>query len=241
MKLSLLLAALLVLPAAADDDDAEKLFRHVEDLFLKAKSIDLAFDIAIDGVFQGKLDGALLAKTGNKSRLELTGDFAFGTDAKKPFKMRMISDGVKTMMTASAPDAPPQISDTLKDLDRMQSLFMARSGIAAPIFVMAENVQPGQKPKDFNPAEQLRVAAFRLGPNEKLGQTPARVLHYQLSNRNFKNPFAVTLWLDAKTNFPLKRLIAVNEKGRAMTLTETYSKLTLNPDLADKNFELPKE
>jgi hypothetical protein len=52
-----------------------------------------------------------------------------------------------------------------------------------------------------------------------------------LLGRVAKEPFAVSVWLDAKTGMPLRRVIRINP---AMTLTETYSKLILD-EHADKN------
>lgn len=240
MLAQLLMVAAAGLGAGADAREAEKVFRRMEVAVMKATTIDVAFDVTLEGVFQGTLKGNLVFKTKNKTRLEFNGDFAVGGADKKPFKMLMISDGAKMLMTTLGPNPEPQISETMKELGEMQKVMMVRSGIACPIFMLAENIQPGQKPREFNADEQLKVVAFKFDKDEKVGERAARVLQYNLVNRNFTDPLGVSLWLDAQTNLPLKRVVTVMQSGQAMTLREIYSKITLNGKVDEKGFALPK-
>jgi len=67
------------------------------------------------------------------------------------------------------------------------------------------------------------------------------VVRHTLTSRTFKEPLAVTLWIDAKTDLPVKRIVAFEQAGLTGTLTETYSDLTLDQKVDDKQFDLTKE
>lgn len=219
---------------AQDPIHAEKLFRQMEDLLVKAKTLDVSFDVNMAGAIKGKLKGTLVLTAGNKSRLEIVGDLA-----GQPIKILVVSDGTK-MTTTSTDGATTPIRDTPKEHNEAYKLFVARSGVFCAIFFLAENVQPGQKPKEFKPNEQLRVSNFRLGMIEKLGERDARMVQHDLVGRVAKEPFAVTVWLDVKTKLPLKRVVSVKQEGLAMTVSVTYSKLTLDEKVDEKQFDLPK-
>jgi outer membrane lipoprotein-sorting protein len=104
--------------------------------------------------------------------------------------------------------------------------FLARSG------------GPGPEKEELEPDRLLRVQDFKMGEAEKVGGRDAKVLHYRLDIEG-KDSFTITLWLDARTLLPLKRVVAP-EKEREGRITETYTEFTLNPQLDAKTFELPK-
>ena len=47
------------------------------------------------------------------------------------------------------------------------------------------------------------------------------------------------MWLDTKTNLPLKRVITLSKDKS--TITETYSKMKIDEKIDRKRFELPKK
>ena len=49
------------------------------------------------------------------------------------------------------------------------------------------------------------------------------------------------MWIDTKTNLPLKRAIMTQKGDDKFTVTETYTKLKLDEKIDPKMFELPKE
>ena len=55
-----------------------------------------------------------------------------------------------------------------------------------------------------------------------------------------EEPMAVTVWIDVKTNLPLKRVIAANEGTETITVTVTYTRIALDAKIDDKEFQLPK-
>ena len=56
-----------------------------------------------------------------------------------------------------------------------------------------------------------------------------------------KDSWAVSVRLATKTNLPLKRVISASLPGGKIVLTETFSKMTLDPKFDAKKFDLPKE
>jgi len=227
-------------PAA--DPDAETLFRRMEEVLVKAKTLSVSFDGTFEGTIRGRLNGALVCSTGNKSREEIEGDLAFGRGAKKPVAIRMISDGTKMATTTGLGVNPyDQTLDVPKHLAAAHRLFLARAGVICPTYLLAEHVRPGEAPPDRAPEEYVRVGEFRLGGVEKVGGREARVVRHTLTSRTFKEPLAVTLWIDAKTDLPVKRIVAFEQAGLTGTLTETYSDLTLDQKVDDKQFDLTKE
>ena len=153
-------------------NDAEKLFRQMEAVFVKAKTLEMTCEGTFEGTFRGKLKGSLVCTTGNRSREEIDGDLAFGPGPKKAVTMRMTTDGTRMAMTTDLGHAPQnQTLDVPAELGAAQRLFTARAGILAPTFLLAENVPSRQKPTERKPAEHIRVRDFRFGKPEKLGRT----------------------------------------------------------------------
>jgi RNA polymerase sigma factor (sigma-70 family) len=209
------------------NDEGEKLFRQMEAKVSKAKAFDLSFDITVEaGNKADKLKGTLTSKSGNKARLEMNGEFQ-----GNPLKVLMVSDGTRMKTT----DAPAK--ETPKKLDGMFQATVARSGVLFPYFFIAEVAKVGEKPKEFDPDEQMPISEFRLGKKEKLGERDAQVVEYKLTTKGAEEPFWVTVWIDAKTSVPLKRVLTAKQ---GMTITETYTRLVLDEKFDEKQFELPK-
>ena len=51
----------------------------------------------------------------------------------------------------------------------------------------------------------------------------------------------MSVWIDTKTQLPLKRIVAVDHDGQMFRITETYSTFAIDPKLEPKLFEIPKE
>ncbi len=221
---------------------AEDLFRQMEQACVHAKSANVAFSGKFQGATDGELKGSLLLATGNKFRLEMKGDLALGTDGIQPVPVNvaMVCDGKQSRTASLDPQIPSQVVDVTNNYDTEMRLKLARAGILGPMFMLAENVPPGEKPREFDAEKQLGLSDFQLGENQIIGEQQALTIHHKLHNRNYTEPLMVTVWLDAKTKLPLKREITTKQDQRAITLTETYPTLTLDEKVDDQQFELPK-
>lgn len=252
--------SLSVANAEPPQNKAEELFRQMEKQCVQAKAIDVAFDGELEGTFAGKLTGRWTYAIGNRFRLELEGklaigpiklrgDFehipatvlAIGPNDQQPIKLLMVSDGKKATTASLDPKTPAQIGDASQTLDNDARLMLARAGVLGPMFLLAENVPAGKKPPEFDADKQLRVSDFRMGENEKLQEQNALIIHHKLHNRIHKKPLEVTVWLDAETKLPTKRILKVAEENRTITLTETYTSLTLDGKVDEQRFQLPKK
>jgi outer membrane lipoprotein-sorting protein len=226
--------------APAEPDDAEKSFRKMEEKLQSAKTFTVNFEATFDGTLRGKLKGSLVCSDKNRSREEIDGDLTFGTTAGKRVTMRMVSDGTK-MATTSGIGTDPQthVVDAMKDLGAAQRLFAARAGIVCPTLLLAENVRPGEKPPERKPEDHVRVRDFRLGKTERLGGRDTTVIHYEMIGRAFKEPLAATVWVDAETNLPVKRVVEVKQDDLAVTLTENYTNQAVGGRVDEQSFAIP--
>jgi len=79
------------------------------------------------------------------------------------------------------------------------------------------------------------VKNFKLGVNEMVGQREAQVVQYQIQNNIIGNLSEMSVWIDTKTQLPLKRA----ETGKRERSTETYGVFTVNSKLDGKLFDIP--
>jgi outer membrane lipoprotein-sorting protein len=224
------LVILLVAPAA-EPNEAEKLFREMEAKVAKAKNIECAYEIKMEfGKETGSSKGTLLIGEGNKVRVEANGEFAGMKENRTE-----ISDGMKGVLGKDSP-----ASVVPKWLHQAIRASLTRATLLNPGFV----VQPGQKPDDseYRIDERFPVTQFKLGKKEKVGDQEAQVIEYTLTMAGGrKETLAVSVWLDTKTQLPLKRILAATIDDKKMTISETFTKLDLDAKIDPKQFELPKK
>jgi outer membrane lipoprotein-sorting protein len=228
-----LLAAALVPAVQAQENEAEKLFREMEKKVNSAKAVRVASDDKADA--RGtRLKWMLVFAEGNKCRLDLEGIADLQGLEGKAFKEFTISDGAKLLSTKRGTPNPKE--DAPKDLTKMLQGSISRCGMSVQWLTGFDGKKQGFKIDD-----DFKVTDFLLGDKEKVGEHETRVVRYNLFLRG-KVKLSVSAWLDAKTKLPLKRATSIPDKGdQKLTVTETFSELTLNPKLEPKAFELPKD
>ena len=119
---------------------------------------------------------------------------------------------------------------------KLVPVMIARIGMTGAM-LMARSVKPGEE-KEVDLDKDAPVTNFKLGAKEMVGNRMAQVVTYQL---NFNGKSAMSVWIDTKTQLPLKRVVAVEEDGQKFRITETYSTFAIDPKLEPKLFEIPKE
>jgi outer membrane lipoprotein-sorting protein len=224
--LILLLTTMLQLPAAAQENDGEKFFREIEKKIKAADAIQAASSISIQ--VQGKevvFKGSLLLTKDNKARLLLNGN-----EGGLPFNVEMVSDGKLVRMNIpflATKDlmVPKQFHDTMSDA-------VCRIGLlTGMIFEKGDT--------DFENIDKfIQLSEFKLEAAEKVGNSDTKVVSYLVNVIDKNDPARITLWVDAKTLAPVKRLIVPTKQAAGETLTETYQQFTFNPKI-DFNFALP--
>lgn len=225
--LALTTGSLLAADPPRDDDaknEAEKLFRTVEQKLAKAKTLECDFDVKIDTL---SYKGSLFLAEGNRARLEIN-------EATKGRLMRclIVSDGTRLSYQDNGL-SHPKLEDTPKSLNADILTWMARPGVFLP-----QAPLPDVKADDAK--DRFRVADFKLGSKEKVGEREAQRLEYRLTVKGQEDPFSVVIWLDLKTGLPVKRLVTSRTGGQETTMVETYGKLKLDEKVDVKKFDLPK-
>jgi len=225
------LVLLLIVPGA-EANEAEQLFRQMEAKVMKAKNVGCTFETNTDvGVpVQNSMKGTLLIADGNK----------FWSEAKivVPDKMdtvTMVSDGSKMVMRSGAFSVKPE--DVPKRFGEAVRASFIRCGLLAPMLIMGKIGD-----NEFKADDVWQVADFKLGKKAMVGQDEAQLIEYTLT---IKKPqeltVMMTVWIDTKTQLPLKRVARGTTAELKITVTETYSKWSLDEKIDPKQFELPKE
>jgi outer membrane lipoprotein-sorting protein len=219
---ALFVLILAVAPARAEEGEAEKLYRAMEKRIRAARSLALEFNsqnTADDKKFTVK--GTIHIAAGNKTRLDLESEvFELGG------KTLIVTNGkskyakVGPMVFREGP-FPPE-GDVLLAL-------IARFGATAA--AMERKIATADLDKDFP------VRNFQLGAKEMIGQRETQVVQYQIQNKLVGNLAEMSVWIDTKTQLPLKR--AEKETGKENRSTETYSVFTVDGKLDDKLFDIP--
>lgn len=238
MKMQVLVALIagLLLAAEAPKDEqakneAEKLFRNMEEKLAKATTLELVFEGKLE-VEEGnqsrtiRREGSLLLAEGNKVRLEIKE----GKKAESMWRL-MVSDGTRMKVVDIGSD--PQVQTAPQSGNSELLAWVTRAGILLPQMPL-----PDVKAADGK--DRYSVSDFRLGNKEKVGDRETQRLEYQLVVNGHPGTFAVTVWLDSKTDLPVKRVVTFRMPGYGATLTEGKMKLTLNGKVDAKKFELPK-
>ena len=222
-----LLAATLVPAVQAQENEAEKLFREMEKKVTSAKAVRVASDDKVDAAGI-RLKWMLVFAEGNKCRLEGSVE-----SEGKALKESTISDGAKLLSTQRGMPMPKE--DAPKDLTNMLQGSISRCSMSVQWLTGFDSKKTG-----FKIDEDFKVTDFVLGDKEKVGEHEAQVVRYNLFLRKAK--LSVSVWLDAKTKLPLKRVTTIPDKGeQKLTVTEMFTEVTLNPKLDPKTFELPKD
>lgn len=215
--------------SASDKNEGEQLFRKMEANLEKAKTLDLAFEtIYGKGNLRSgqRLKGTLAATSENQLRLQVTGG-----KANETVHLR-ISDGVRAITKVEFDDPPPRLAKTPKNLAANYRNVVARTGVLPAL--LPHGYAYANDGGDYK--RMFPVTGFKLGDKEKVGDREAQRLDYVLGIKGQSATYPVTVWIDLKTELPLKRLVS---DGGLPWFTETYE-LKLDGKLDAKTFKLPK-
>lgn len=226
--------AAIILTAGAGENSAVAQFKKMEQQVLKCKTLQTEVDIVAGAETETFLamKGRMLVAPGNKVRMELEGEIR-----KEKDKMVMVSDGTK--MSMSNTKRPAKDQETSKTMTEAALASYSRGGIVISL-LMARSQGPDEKPKAFDIDKDMAILELKLGKKEALGGGEAQAIEYKVSLEGNKEPLLVTVWIDLKTNLPIKRVATVTEGKMTITITEKYAKTVLGCKLDEKEFVLPK-
>jgi len=241
--LSLFLFPALVPLSLAQDNDAEKLFRDMEKKIKAAKAFEVHFAYQLD---KTTTQGSLLLTKDNKTRLRLNGRFHFG--AKRNASFELVSDGkrlkTKGAKLVIASNGQAGYADGRTEKETPRSLYgaltatLSRGGMGFTVMILPYLIGSDTDPDGEE--SKMHAYDFKAGAAEKVGEREARVIRYRFGKGDTcPDDAEVTLWIDAETNLPLKRVLET-PRGERIRITETYNEFKLDPKVDAKAFELPK-
>ena len=235
MRFSLATMALaLALPVAAADDDAKAAFAKMETTVRKAKSFQTEFQTTtlIGKKSDADTKGRLLV-AGNKVRIEVE-----SKDGRATAKMLLVSDGKK--MYAKVTDRPAKNRDAEKQLGERVLASVARAGFEFEVHLLHILTGPNDKEEAFDAEKEFPVSGFKFGKKEMVGGVETQAIDYTITSDVTKEPLTATVWIDTKTNLPVKRVIVMKLGDTVITMTEAYAKSAVGGKIDEKEFELPK-
>jgi outer membrane lipoprotein-sorting protein len=216
--------------------EAERIFRAMEKKITEAKAFKVAVTIDAKGDMTqkvGSFRGFLLVTGDNKARLNV-GGADFGEDRS----WQMVSNGKQVKVRPY----DVGVSEVSKDEETLPMPVNLRRHIARRVTRTGVYLNLLRMPVAMvlaagSPDETLHVGGFKAGAAEKVGGRDAKVVHYAVGVSGPADDEATfTVWIDAKTLLPLKRVIVM--KRWSVTITETYTEFTLDPKIDAGAFEL---
>jgi outer membrane lipoprotein-sorting protein len=219
---------------------AEELFRAMEKKIRSAKSFHLVFDakFAGDGV-QTDMNGTVYHAAGNKGRMEIETDLT-----GKSEKWLFVSDGKSLYSLVDGKVAIQNKPLGLDEVDQSTPGLVARLGVLNGMFfasTLPDANNPNVKKEPFDLEKIAPAQSFSLGIIEKVGERQAQVVHYRIVLAGGKKSFKASVWLDPKTQLPMKRVVEGQTNGKeTFRITETYSEFTIDGNYDAKLFEIPK-
>jgi outer membrane lipoprotein-sorting protein len=221
--LALLVLILAAAPARAQESEAEKLYRAMEKKILAAKSLALEFNsqnTVDDKKFTVK--GTIYVAAGNKTRLELESEL-FGLG-----KTLIVTNGESRYAKVGA-----LVFDKGPFPPKGEVLLALIARFGATNAAMEKKIATADLGKDWP------VKNFKLGVKEMVGKREAQVVQYQIQYKKSGNLAEVSVWIDTKTQLPLKRAMAGKDKKTIGDLVETYGVFTVDGKLDGKLFDIP--
>jgi outer membrane lipoprotein-sorting protein len=242
--LSVILLLALLPVALAQDNEAEKLFRDLEKKIKAADAVHVTVAIEIKAIpgreeettFKGKIRKArssFLFTKDNKARLMISG-FSVG--------LEMVSNGKQLKLATEEGEArsidQAEPAPTPKKFHGMLSTLVSRTGVAATAVAMPFLLKFGLGENDIEAGDRNRAEAwdFNLGAAQKVGGRDAKVVSYIFGPKDEKDAERFTLWMDAKTLLPMKRVVVL--KSQYLHITEIYTEFKFDPKIDAKAFEM---
>jgi outer membrane lipoprotein-sorting protein len=210
---------------AQETNSGQKLYEAMEQKLAQAQAHRVEFEIdALEGKKSTKARGTLILAKGN--RMKMTSNVTRGKSADR---ITLVSDG-KTLAVKGMDNGTPY-SETRPVPDK---LFDFAVGAASRLGVLYVTPRPPN-------TAGLKFSAFRAAGKEQVGKVEANVIEYVLTVESMNQSLKCKLWLDSKTNLPLKRTSEERtDQEVRFRVIETYGQWELDPKLPQDTFTLPK-
>jgi len=203
----------------------------MEEKLAAAKIVQVSLEAKVEGVPDfGIFKGTLTVAEGNKIHL----DGAFWNEGEHD-DWKTVSDGKRLKSQRLHLNQVKPASKTLTE--------NYRSSLTHGGYLMAGFYLASEDPKESWPI--FRASESKLERKETIGKRETYVIVCKLTptekvESDIDKTWSETLWLDAETNLPLKRIVVYTFGGKKATFTEYYNTFTLDPKSDAKMFEVPK-
>jgi outer membrane lipoprotein-sorting protein len=226
------LAAVLLVPSTAraqEDAEARKLFEAMEQKLTRARAFKVDFTASVAAAFGGDtsftmdLKGTFVVAAGNKFRLQ-----AAGKEGRRAAKAVMVSDGTTLTVRNDNGTATRSVPEKLSEMLGMWATRVVVSGGWSEVNASTGTI-----------ALTLKPSGFKSAGKDRVGDREANVVEYALPDLPSKYPVTCKLWLDAQTNLPLQRTLAMGGSD-GLRVIETYTRWEIDPELTEGTFILPE-
>ena len=143
--------------------------------------------------------------------------------------MSLVSDGKD--MRVSLSQETILYSESPRQLESFLRIGLTRAGLEIGFLALTPEVRKGQGLDD--PEASFTVTDFEMGKADRVDGREVKVITYRYGK---KAPVKVSLWLDAKTLMPIRR---VDESENFQNVDE-FRKFVLDSTINAATFELPK-
>ena len=170
---------------------------------------------------------------GNKAKFTIMID----ADGQKQ-TMEAIADGSKTVHIRGGKRDEPK--DTPRNMAAGFAVITTRMGIA--VLSIRKEGEDQFKADKFDKDKFMPLSDFKLGKKEKVGDKETQAVEYLIALEGQDGEkFPVTVWIDTKTNLPVKRVMVIDKQNMKTTVTETIKSYKVDEKIDPKTFELPKD
>jgi hypothetical protein len=187
------------------------------DRLLAARSLRIRARVASEGRIQSRFEGTLVAGRGQRMRITLEGSFG-GRDASA----LLVCDGVKMRGGSRAQrfefDAPPFLRERIL-------VGFVRMGLAHDTTMLAMGQPPDHL--DGNVARSLEVVGASHAPGAAVRGAATESWNWALLV-DHKAAADQELWLDARTNLPVRRRVSMHFPEGDVDFGEEYDEVALD-------------
>jgi outer membrane lipoprotein-sorting protein len=227
----------LIPPVLAQGNEAEQLFRAMEKKITDARAFKVAVVIEAgrDTQRPASFKGSLLLTKDNKARLKLS-----GVDFGEARNWEMVSNGKQVRLRPYA----VRVSELAKEEATFPTPKNLHGHVARRLSLLGVFPNLGGMPVAFvlatdDPQRTYDLRAWRAGAAEKVGGRDAKVVRYKMNLSGQKeDDTTCTVWIDAQTLLPLKRVLVLGPRSGGFTVTEVYKEFTLDPRIDAGAFDL---
>ena len=198
---------------------AEQLYNRMTGKILQAGTVQVALktETKLNGNPFKTSDVRIILEAPNRLWLK-----AQGTSQGKPEGVTMICDGTQFKVGDGPPQAAPET------VSRNYRVILVKMGVSTYLGTkVVRNVV-------------INTTDFKMGKKEKAGGVETQAVEYVLDIGKPEPRLTTTIWIDLKTELPVRRVTVLKAPSEEIVFTESMGGLKLDEKVDPKTFELPR-